>query len=326
VKKGFQGIQNTLSEMNGNLADASARKYSVTLTKKDESSLTGHGIIVELKKSYYILSAAHVIVTLADKEEVYILVEFVGHSDKKTSSFEVTCSSAFVSKVYVEKGLGDVGLLLITSDLSLTSEVPSFLDVETAVGQQLLGHGLVHLRGNALGCDEGRVLIHTPSVPGCSGAPLFAPRGEIVAVVHGNSKHRLGRHVFSHQDSTMSPHLYADGLDNISVLRVPSKFVQLLKDAENVDIEEEWAISPATVPEELPPLWNSVSAHWPEEEGSDTKLGQYSLLTLMEKSAGVIWASNPTALTLKEVQLCCPPIPIATGRVRHRPLDRLAGV
>jgi hypothetical protein len=302
LREGLDRVETMLAKMAGVTADLIAKKFTVTLGK-DSRSPVGHGLLISLNGSRYLLSAAHVIVDLAGAESV--CVGFTG-----TTPVSVQCSTAFIPLNYVLSGAQDLGLLLIgapqenekKAEETEEKETQTFLEAADAIGRELLGHGLVHLRGNALACNElGRVLLHTPSVPGCSGAPLFAPEGQLVALVHGNSKHRLGRHAFSHEDDAVSPYLYADGVLGVALLAVPEDHVALLKLAEDVNIDEEWAQKPTSVPDDLPDLWNSMNAYLKLDT---TELKRTSLTSLMKAAASFIWpASNPVDLQLRDFRL-----------------------
>jgi hypothetical protein len=273
----------------------------------------GHGLLVSLENNIYLLSAAHIIVMLAGSSSIEI--GFVA----PIWTWKVTCGTVFVPRSYVENGSHDLGLLLVQSPSEdipkFQSTLPNFLDNPAQViGLELLGHGLVHLRGNAIASnDTGRILLHTPSVPGCSGAPVFGPSGELVALVHGNSKHRLGRHGFNHEDESVSPYLYADVLAReIDFLAVPDNLIPTLMAIEDVDVDEDWVKNSNCSPSDLkfpdePELWGNIKRLL----NDDSINSSMSFCALMAAVAKFIWKLDQPVqhLRLKGIQILSAPKP-----------------
>ena len=69
-----------------------------------------------------------------------------------------------------------------------------------------------------------------------SGLPLFQGKGDLVSLVHGDSKHRAGHKVS--EDDRPSPFLYADSLPvNLELFQVKNEFAEVLLQAEQLSSE-----------------------------------------------------------------------------------------
>jgi hypothetical protein len=197
-------------------ADATAKLHTVGIYQFHENKLylIGHGLLIKLDGKHYILSAAHVVVSLKFEDEEKIEIKWDGNGGKKATALVTDC---FLDKNYVEKGTHDIGLAMV-SIVDAKDEAyvdhregklrtyPLPISEDGQVGRAVIGHGLIYLRGFCVHLDSAshRVMIQSMSAPGCSGCPLFDNEGKLVAIVNGNSKHRhspavrnLSNHVFA---------------------------------------------------------------------------------------------------------------------------------
>ena len=101
------------------------------------------------------------------------------------------------------------------------------------------GSGKFRIRGERvqpLRRQQCRFVVHAPSKPGMSGLPLFQGKGDLVSLVHGDSKHRAGHKVS--EDDRPSPFLYADSLPvNLELFQVKNEFAEVLLQAEQLSSE-----------------------------------------------------------------------------------------
>jgi hypothetical protein len=157
---------------------------------------------------------------------------------------KVKFDQVYIPEDYVRRGSNDVGIAKITdvhhTPYRLVSDGRrefSMNDRELA-GKTVVGHGRVFLRGSVLSYpEEQRIMIGTPSMPGCSGCPLFDNRKNLVAFVHGGVKHRGGRVLHTGGTDDATGYLYADSPDLVTFRAVASQSYSFLKIAEDIDSE-----------------------------------------------------------------------------------------
>jgi hypothetical protein len=104
----------------------------------------------------------------------------------------VTFGNIYIPKVYVRKGSSDVGVAKVNvTDFDPSAAGGMWDDfsiggTEDFVGKTVVGHGLVFLSGRVLSYpntqQKTRIMIGTPSLPGCSGCPLFDNNRNLVAL------------------------------------------------------------------------------------------------------------------------------------------------
>jgi hypothetical protein len=187
---------------------------TVTVTIKEEGSTPqGHGLFYTIPAEggdrYFILSAGHVVVHFDAEKPLQI--EWKPWDG--TALVKLKLKNLFLKEDYIKTGRSDVGLaeveFVTASDLDrLQKKIIVLALPNVEVGQTMVGHSSIYLRGPFLGPCEGqgaRRLVNTPSMPGVSGCPLFDSKERLFALVHGCSKHRHSR-----GDDNVSPYLYAD--------------------------------------------------------------------------------------------------------------------
>jgi hypothetical protein len=216
---------------------------TVTVAIKNEGITEGHGLFYTIRGEggdrYFILSAAHVVVHFVPEKNIKI--EWKPWDN--IVHFELKLKDLFLKEDYIKTGGSDVGLAEVEFVNPLDVERLTVKKIQQAphdveVGQTMVGHSTVYLRGTFLSPCEGqsaRRLVNTPSMPGVSGCPLFDSNARLFAVVHGCSKHR-----HSHGDDDVSPYLYADVPYSAAGLRKVSSEVshrEMLQYGERLDLD-----------------------------------------------------------------------------------------
>jgi hypothetical protein len=152
---------------------------------------------------------------------------------------EIQC--VFPDKRYIASGTHDIGLArLEIQDLNKNSLqlVDVTVSEKTVLGHVVTGVARVLVRGTVVYNEEvssPRVLIAAISAPGCIGCPLFDSQQRLVALVHGNSKHRHGNSI---EDASSSVYGDACCFDSFEFKKVKPHFTNCLKDTENWSEED----------------------------------------------------------------------------------------
>jgi hypothetical protein len=240
IEKRLQRLEDSLEAVTDSLlapdGDQVAKDVTVAIYSTGSSSVACHGCIIRREDAVYLLSAAHSIVDLTYGGTYSI--RWSMHSEDLFPKVEF--DQVYIPEDYVRRGSNDVGIAKIT-DAHLTPQDGwrefSMNDRELA-GKTVVGHGRVFLRGSVLSYpEEQRIMIGTPSMPGCSGCPLFDNRKNLVAFVHGGVKHRGGRVLHTGGTDDATGYLYADSPDLVTFRAVASQSYSFLKIAEDIDSE-----------------------------------------------------------------------------------------
>lgn len=238
-----------MAELLGNLAEdlqgtASIERAPLITVKVWNRSMSGHGFLAQDTNSteVFLVSAAHIIVGLLGGDGK---VQISGAANLEECSLDLTFNDAFCSREYVVSGMSDVGAL----QLSATSrdEVRQHFTLQpwddwdcslppvdgNISGSLLIAKGTdIFMRGHVASVEDGRLLVHMVSAPGCSGTPLLQ-NGKLVAVCHGESKHRGRLHVLpGYGEATAT--VYVDGISQ-RLFKVPIACVGLLQAFERID-------------------------------------------------------------------------------------------
>ena len=206
LKTAIDSIKTVLLVPDG---DSEAKQSTVIITYKLAGTSVyqsiGHGIVVHAPdhgtnapgEKYYLLSAAHVLIGLA------MVMKTEGSSLKlswlrndRTTFEEKEKGALILHKDYVSVGSHDYGFMELKSMSKERLPSHAFMEPLTlrtpTVGHSVVAHGRVFLRGTVTGQvgTTPRFSVMAHSIPGSSGAPIFNNSRDLVAVVHGSSKHR----------------------------------------------------------------------------------------------------------------------------------------
>lgn len=315
TKEDLQAVGNLLVPINTKLdlllagkvapgAEAVAKKATVAICTKYSSSPIGHGMLIEIERETYLISAAHVLVGLEEKSKVRLEWTALGG----IQTFQATVRELYLDERYIKCGSHDIGCvkvelaadkgcLLRNFDLAFVSGSNS-----VEMGKVVLGLGHVYLRGHLVHMNaNNRVMVQAISAPGCSGCPLFQHDKTLVAFVHGSSKHRHSVVADIHNPSNS---VFADVLVDCKLLRVKEhqKVREVLSIAEDVTPEEEQSATEEFLyfSEDCPMIlrrltaalsagdWDADSKETLEEWfGVDRHLLSCSLKTVMEDVAKI---------------------------------------
>ena len=212
----------------------------------ESSFVIGHGFLALCPQQdlYSIVTSAHVVNDILDykkedeeqrdREQDGARAEGYGFALRiesicGTKRFEIDNSEngvfrKFEPDYYCHKGERDHGSLIVRlingpsptafKNLSISQEEPH--DTE------FIGRSRDFMfRGEAFTLlPSRRVGLGIPSRPGCSGTPLFSPDGNLLALLHGEWKHRSSRHSNSNKNSEgLSDRVYVDMVKNFKDLR-----------------------------------------------------------------------------------------------------------
>ena len=212
----------------------------------ESSFVIGHGILALCPQQdlYSIVTSAHVVNDILDykkedeeqreREDKDARAKGYGlalriESICGTKRFEIDNSEngvfqKFEPDIYCHKGERDHGSLIVRlingpsptafKNLSISQEEPH--------NTEFIGRSRDFMfRGEAFTLlSSRRVGLGIPSRPGCSGTPLFSPDGNLLALLHGESKHRSSRHSSAKKNSEgLSDRVYVDMVKNFRDLR-----------------------------------------------------------------------------------------------------------
>ena len=146
---------------------------------------------------YYLLSAAHVLVDIANdmKENgCSLLVSWSQNDGTRHDFVETTHGALILHRDYILKGSHDYGFMELKSLTQETfrTETKTLRLCSPRVGESVVARGRVFLRGTVTGVleDSPRFSVLAHSIPGSSGAPVFNNERQLAGVVHGSSKHK----------------------------------------------------------------------------------------------------------------------------------------
>ncbi len=87
--------------------------------------------------------------------------------------------------------------------------------------------------------EEDRVRLCAHSKKGCSGTPMFSSTGELLSILHGETKHRARKHSGTPSDEKWSSHVYVDRLRNFDNIQLwGDDFFECILALEWIDEEE----------------------------------------------------------------------------------------
>jgi len=206
---------------------AQKKAHALTISLVETFGIFGHGVLLRCReeqgeKRFAILTAAHVAI-VAFKSFQY------GHFQKVCFSSGIEymidkdkTPELFFPHEYLCQGTHDFGVLVI----SIKGESPDkfenlALSIDDPFVTEHFGRASdVQFKSTPTMVNELRVRLPTESKPGCSGTPLFSPRGELLSVVHGVSKHRgrRGHTRHSGDGDNLSTHVYVDVVKELGAL------------------------------------------------------------------------------------------------------------
>jgi len=222
-------VGNTLSRAAASdEADDLAKKVTVAIQSKNNlgqyTVAEGHGLLIRHpgvgNGLYCLMSAAHIIVDHCVPNKLVRLIWSQGGAGAKK---EFLVRHICLDERYVRDGSYDIGVAVVEpppESMTAFMEQPVECSKGNKIGQVVVGHGLIYLKGPILleRIDGSpRAMINAISVPGCSGCPTIthedaAAGGKGAAAlygfVHGCSKHRH----FRANVAEASNHLFADAL------------------------------------------------------------------------------------------------------------------
>jgi hypothetical protein len=249
-----QEIQNLRAEILCTQGDATGVLHTVkiySIYHQENPMLVAHALVWRKDEAFYLVSAAHVLVEICAMQERCKYELWWGIDQKaqdpaeKETLFRLT--NLYLPKAYVLDGTHDVAcsqleLTDTRDDLSrdpFSSTPLSLTKVQSQIGKMVVGHGGVYLKGSIVysANKANRLVVDTPSIPGCSGCPLFDADRNLVGLVHGASKHR-GKHSNANgKFNDMSHVVYADSLLQTTMHFLPEGFYHYLYCAEDVPLE-----------------------------------------------------------------------------------------
>lgn len=195
-----------LKDLTGVDAGTMANKLTISLVD-NENDLIGHGILLECNdpndsnqpERFAIVTAAHVAV---DANTYFHQGDFakIRFSSSTGTEYEINyddTAKLYFADDYLLKGTVDVGALVVSfkpDGPQPTSKIDLVISDDDGLSANYTGQNATcRIRSNAFTLIGNRVMLSHASKPGCSGMPMFSPRGEILALLHGESKHRRRR-------------------------------------------------------------------------------------------------------------------------------------
>jgi len=217
IEQQLSGLSNGVWVPEGRAISA---RLTVAIILKDtpRQTATGHGLLIRQGESYYLLTAAHVVVSL--KPEMLVIFKFKDGSLLEAKFGE----GVYLPKDYLRTGNRDIGMIQVLSEELATLPSCQIKMKENPVGSLLVGDGKQFLQGTCVGMSEGndsRFLCHGISVPGCSGSPLFDGEKSLCGILHGFSKH-TNRHSadLSGIESERTPSFFGDVALNTTLVKI----------------------------------------------------------------------------------------------------------
>mmetsp|Transcript_17153 Transcript_17153/g.42813 ORF Transcript_17153/g.42813 Transcript_17153/m.42813 type:complete len:459 (+) Transcript_17153:263-1639(+) len=215
-------INLTLDQIQVKPAKEKAKALTISLFT---CSIIGHGVLLRCqdndgKKRFAILTAAHVAVEAFHwfQTGCFKKVQFL--SGKEYEIDKETPAELFVHPEYVRKGIHDFGVLIV-SFKTMSSECQDLvLSIDDPFDTEHFGRASdVQFKSTPTMVNELRVRLQTGSKPDCRGTPLFSPRGELLSVLHGVSKHRGGHtRLHSGDGDKLSTYVYVDMVKDLGEL------------------------------------------------------------------------------------------------------------
>jgi hypothetical protein len=213
-----------------------AKNATVHIKGENSTIVFGSGLVFKKEESYYLLTAAHVL--------VYLKQEFTLKFDSEDSSKKVQMTNSYISELYIKHGYQDVGVAQFKFE-NVPEEDLSGRKINLLRGRcpdKIVGCGLDGLLkpGYIVESDEqmrARV-FQSYSKPGCSGSPIFDESCGLFGLVHGPSKHRGTNH-FASNDSVAIEY-FADWVGNrleLKEIKNTPDVMRLLKLAEEAPEE-----------------------------------------------------------------------------------------
>jgi hypothetical protein len=246
INKQLDSTDTQITCLNASLLAPEGDNYSKLVTVRIESEeryLYGHGMIITKDNKLYLFSAAHVLMEIIQNNVFFVKWD-------NSIRVQITPSKLFIPKTYVSEGINDFGCIEIKETTPLQQmdfsreklKMISKKVITSIVGKVVVGHGLFFIRGTVLSVitNKERMLIQAPSIPGCSGSPLFNNEKNIVALLHGVSKHRgkQGHSNGAEIQDDFSINVYADHVHaKIQLHCVREEFYNELFKAENIPLE-----------------------------------------------------------------------------------------
>mmetsp|Transcript_17154 Transcript_17154/g.42815 ORF Transcript_17154/g.42815 Transcript_17154/m.42815 type:complete len:467 (+) Transcript_17154:263-1663(+) len=222
-------ILDRLDQIQGIPAQKKAVALTISLLETFEEGCElefGHGVLLRCReeqgeKRFAILTAAHVAI-VAFKSFQY------GHFQKVCFSSGIEymidkdkTPELFFPHEYLCQGTHDFGVLVI----SIKGESPDkfenlALSIDDPFVTEHFGRASdVQFKSTPTMVNELRVRLQTGSKPDCRGTPLFSPRGELLSVLHGVSKHRGGHtRLHSGDGDKLSTYVYVDMVKDLGEL------------------------------------------------------------------------------------------------------------
>jgi hypothetical protein len=304
--------------------DAEAAKLTVAINV--DGIATGHGLLVKIDTFYYVLSAAHVLIDLTMGENRVVKLEWVKNNNELEVKMKVT--AIYITKEYVKGGTHDIGLAEVTfcapaAVNGVDGVEVNLLHCDEIVGRRVVGHGQhFYAEGRCIYVSNSmRVMIQAPSVPGCSGCPLFDFDENLCLILHGDLKQR-GRekqrgHSAAGGDFDTSSRVYADVLKGREFFKVPSdpRLCEALRKAEDVDLAwiedsakaHKWKASMA-----FSLFRDNGDSPWPTAfENYQKSIQLISVDDIMKELSGELWPEEgePNKISFKEkekITCMCP--------------------
>jgi hypothetical protein len=217
-------------EITGSLAKLVAATWTVSIFAGED--VYAHGMIVRKDNSYFLLSAAHVVISLTQKNKLNFKFS---HLEKVV--FTIVGDCLFIPKNYVTSGENDIGYVQIEFALpnNCVVSMDFVIPAPTAdlIGATLIGRSeSVYFNGSANHINQhSRMVVSTLTSPGCSGTPLFISNGRLAGFVHGSSRHRK-HNMLSLED--ISAVLYADSPNDIKFYKFPKNTFKMLSVCEDI--------------------------------------------------------------------------------------------
>ena len=257
IKTAIDSIKAVLLVPNG---VEEAKQATVVITVRNgnkDGGVLGHGTVVRapdhdsrmgVKPKFYLLSAAHVLVGIAnamtdEKASNHLVLSWPHQTDDDVLSFVERQNGALIlHKDYISNGSHDYGFMELKSfsqeSCPFAMKTKRLSLRSPTVGESVVARGRVYLRGMVTShvgtSPRFSVLVH--SIPaGSSGAPIFSNDRQMVGVVHGSSKHRGHAKGNSDDDAAV---VYADAIEVTKVLfEISDDHWNLLSMAEEVPPE-----------------------------------------------------------------------------------------
>ena len=246
VDKRFETLQKEIAKSNGAFAREASDRFTIKLLLKDGSCF-GHGALMKDREDSHaiVITASHICIDAKQYQKCgsFTKISFVANDmEFRVSDEETFPLKIFIEDCYVRNGNRDCGGFRFKFNGN-SPDIVDNLVVSQAHAFDTEFHGRsddVKFRSNAVSVLEGdRVRLSAHSKFGCSGTPMFSSTGELLSVLHGETKHRARRHSGTLSPNDMSSLVYVDMVKDMGELKLwEHKFFSCIRKMEFLSEEE----------------------------------------------------------------------------------------